>query len=51
MKPVYLNDNLTLHVQIEDVHESVNTVEFQYHFENQNKVKVARGTFQIGLLK
>jgi 3-hydroxybutyryl-CoA dehydratase len=51
MKPVYLNDNLTLHATIEDIFDSVNTIEFKYFFENQDKIKVARGTIQIGLLK
>ena len=51
IKPVYLNDVLTLHAKIDDVYESVNTIDFKYFFENQDKVKVARGTIQIGLLK
>ena len=51
LKPVYLNDNLTLHAEIEELYESVNSIEFKYYFENQDKVKVARGTIQIGLLK
>jgi 3-hydroxybutyryl-CoA dehydratase len=51
LKPVYLNDVLTLHATIYDVYESVNTIDFKYFFENQDKIKVARGTIQIGLLK
>lgn len=51
MKPVFLNDNLILHAEIDEVYESVNTIEFKYFFENQYQVKVARGTIQIGLLK
>ena len=51
IKPVYLNDVLTLHAKIDDVYESVNTIDFKYFFENQDKVKVARGTIQIGLIK
>jgi 3-hydroxybutyryl-CoA dehydratase len=51
LKPVYLNDNLLLHAEVEDVHESVNTIVFKYYFENQHKVKVAKGKIQIGLLK
>jgi 3-hydroxybutyryl-CoA dehydratase len=50
MKPVYVNDQLTLCAEIEDIYESVSTVEFKYYFENQDKVKVARGKIQIGLL-
>ena len=50
-KPVYMNDHLTLFANIEEVHESVNAIEFKYYFENQNNIKVAKGKFQIGLLK
>lgn len=51
LKPVYLNDNLLLHAEVEDVHESVNTIVLKYYFENRDKVKVAKGKIQIGLLK
>ena len=51
LKPVYVNDQLTLHAEIEEVFESVNTINFKYFFENHDKVKVARGKIQIGLLK
>jgi len=47
-KPVYLNDTLTLYVQVFDVFESVNAVELKFYFENQNKLKVAKGKVQIG---
>ena len=47
-KPVYLNDILMLHVQVIDVFESVRAVELKYYFENQNKLKVAKGKVQIG---
>jgi 3-hydroxybutyryl-CoA dehydratase len=50
LKPVYENDQLTLCAEIEEVYESVNTIEFKYFFENQDKVKVARGKIQLGLL-
>jgi 3-hydroxybutyryl-CoA dehydratase len=50
LKPVYMNDQLTLCAEIEDVYESVNTIDFKYYFENQNKLKVAKGKIQIGLL-
>jgi len=50
LKPVYMNDQLTLCAEIEDIYESVNTIDFKYYFENQDKVKVARGKIQIGLL-
>jgi 3-hydroxybutyryl-CoA dehydratase len=50
LEPVYLNDQLTLHAQIEEIYESVNTIDFKYYFENQDNVKVARGKLQIGLL-
>ncbi len=50
LRPVYENDKLTLHAQIEEVFESVNTIEFKYFFENQDMIKVARGKIQIGLM-
>jgi 3-hydroxybutyryl-CoA dehydratase len=49
--PVYLNDQLTLHAEIKEIYESVNSIDIKYYFENQDKVKVARGNVQIGLLK
>jgi 3-hydroxybutyryl-CoA dehydratase len=49
-KPVYLNDNLTLIVEIEDFFESVQTYELKFYFENQDKQKVAKGKLTIGLL-
>jgi 3-hydroxybutyryl-CoA dehydratase len=48
--PVYLNDVLEFHAIIADVHESVGSVEFKYHFENQLGIKVAKGKIQIGQL-
>jgi 3-hydroxybutyryl-CoA dehydratase len=48
--PVYLHDELTLHVLVDDIYDSVNTVEFNYKFLNQFGVKVAAGLFQIGLI-
>jgi 3-hydroxybutyryl-CoA dehydratase len=50
LKPVYMNDHLTLNAEIEDIYESVKTIEFVYYFENSDQVKVARGRFQIGIL-
>lgn len=50
LRPVYENDNVNLHAEIEEVFESVNTIEFKYYFENQNMTKVARGKIQIGLM-
>ena len=50
LKPVYVNDQLTLHAEIEEVFESVNTINFKYFFENHDKVKSSQGKIQIGLL-
>ncbi len=50
-KPVYMNDQLNLVASIEEIHEAVNAVEFRFYYNNQNNVKVAKGRFQIGLLK
>lgn len=48
--PVYLNDVLNLNAEVKDFFESVNVVEFQYNFSNHEKVVVANGKFQIGIL-
>jgi len=50
LRPVYLNDNLNLHVEVEDYFESVQTYECKYIFENQDKIKVAKGKISIGLI-
>jgi 3-hydroxybutyryl-CoA dehydratase len=50
LRPVYENDKLTLIAEIEEIFESVNTIEFKYYFMNQNMIKIARGKIQIGLM-
>lgn len=50
-KPVYLNENLTLKITVDDIYESVDAVEFKYFFENQDNYKVAKGKIQIGILR
>ena len=47
--PVYLNDILQLSVEVEDYFESVNTVEMQFYFHNQDSLKIAKGKLSIGL--
>ena len=49
-QPVYLNDKLTLIVDVDDFFESVKTVELKFHFENQDKIKVAKGKLSIGFI-
>jgi 3-hydroxybutyryl-CoA dehydratase len=46
--PVYLNDELTLHVQIREIHASVSIAELDFFFENAEKIKVAKGNLLIG---
>ena len=48
--PFYLNETLRLDVEIANVSESVRCVEFNFVFTKKDKTKVARGTFQIGLM-
>jgi len=50
LKPVYLNDILIIHVEVEDYFKSVKVVEFKFYFENQNKDKVAKGKLTIGVI-
>jgi len=49
-KPVYLNDELLLAAFVEDVHESVNVVEFKFNFSNTNGMRVAGGKIMIGII-
>jgi 3-hydroxybutyryl-CoA dehydratase len=51
LRPVYVNDVLTLHVRVEDFFESVNVVELKFFFEDGAKVRVARGALQVGVLE
>ena len=48
-KPVFLNDFLTFHANIEDVFESVKTAEIKFYFQNTEGVKVAKGNILIGV--
>lgn len=50
-KPVYLGDQLTMTSVIEDIHESVNLIEFSFNFVNSELLEVAKGKIQIGMLK
>jgi 3-hydroxybutyryl-CoA dehydratase len=46
LKPVYVNDNLSLHVELYKFFPSVNTIEYKFQFYNQHNIIIARGTFQ-----
>lgn len=48
---VYLNDKLRFNAEVIGIYESVNAVEFKYSFKNKDGKIVAKGKFQIGLLK
>jgi len=50
-KPVYLNDTLRFSAKVNEIHESVNLVEFKYDFVNATNTKVAKGTITIMLFK
>lgn len=50
-KPVYLNDELLLQAIVNEVHQSVSTIEFGFKFFRiRDKDLVARGKIQIGLI-
>ena len=49
-RPVYLNDKLKLHGEITGAYESVNALEIEFYFENQENVKVATGSIRIGYI-
>ena len=48
---VYLNDELLFNAEIIGIYDSVNAIEFKYNFKNKDVKIVAKGKFQIGLLK
>ncbi|MFT6842498.1 MAG: 3-hydroxybutyryl-CoA dehydratase [Psychroserpens sp.] len=48
---VYLNDELQFNAEIIGIYDSVNAIEFKYNFKNKATKIVAKGKFQIGLLK
>lgn len=48
---LYLNDVLNFEATVLGVYESVNAIEFKYYFKNETLKIVAKGKFQIGLLK
>jgi len=50
LRPVYLNDKLFFSALVDEVHDSVHTVVFKFVFENMEKVKVAKGKIQIGII-
>ena len=49
-RPVYLDDKLIFSAVVDEVHDSVHTVVFNYNFENEKKEKVAKGKIQIGII-
>ncbi len=49
--PIYLDNKLKLEVKVIGIYESVNAIEFKYNFINITEKIVAKGKFQIGLLK
>ena len=49
-KPVYLGDILDLYVEVEDYFESVERLELNFFFQNQDKGKIAKGKIAIGII-
>lgn len=49
-EPVYLLDKLNFEATVVDIFESVNAVEFDYYFKNQENKKIASGKIQIKIL-
>ena len=47
----YLNDVLKFNAVVNDVFDSVNAIEFKYDFKTSESKVIAKGKFQIGLLK
>jgi 3-hydroxybutyryl-CoA dehydratase len=49
--PFYLNDKIKFEAEIVDVFESVGMADFKFIFSKQDGLKVAKGMFQVGLIK
>jgi len=49
--PVFLNDTVVFNAEVNGVYESVNAIEFKFIFKNKLEKVIAKGKFQIGLLK
>lgn len=49
-KPVFMNDVLDAEIRVEEVFESVNTVELKFTFRNQYSQVVSKGHVQIGVI-
>lgn len=50
VKPVYLNDEVTLEAKVVEFYESVASAELKYKFTNQTEQVVAKGVIQIGII-
>ena len=50
VKPVYLNDKVTLEATVVDYYESVASAELKYKFINQQEQVIAKGVIQIGII-
>jgi|WetSurMetagenome_2_1015567.scaffolds.fasta_scaffold322170_1 3-hydroxybutyryl-CoA dehydratase len=50
-RPVFLNDELTMNIKVDEIHKSVNVVQFVYKFFNQENKVVAKGHVQIGVFE
>jgi 3-hydroxybutyryl-CoA dehydratase len=48
--PVYMDDTVLFTAEVNDVYESVNTIEFKFIFENREKTRLAKGKIQIGII-
>ena len=49
LHPVYKNERLILVAEVEDIFESVNQAEINFFFENNDKLKIAKGKINIGI--
>jgi 3-hydroxybutyryl-CoA dehydratase len=48
--PVYMGDTVLFTAEVNDVYESVNTIEFKFIFESREKTRLAKGKIQIGII-
>ena len=50
LKPAYLDDFIAFEAIVNDIHESVNAIEFKFIFKNEAGKKLAKGSIQIGII-
>lgn len=48
--PCYLNDELLFKAIIENIYDSISTIEFKFTFTNTSNLVISKGKIQIGII-